>query len=50
MAKNKLSLNDHLFEAMEWLGDRDIKGGSPCRGNIPGGSKVQGCAANFSQC
>jgi hypothetical protein len=26
MAKTKLSLNDHLFEAMEYLGDRDIKG------------------------
>jgi hypothetical protein len=27
MAKNKLSdLNDHLFEAMEWLSDRDITG------------------------
>jgi len=25
--KNKLSdLNDHLFEAKEWLGDRDLKG------------------------
>ena len=25
--KNKLSdLNDHLFEAIEWLGDRDLKG------------------------
>jgi len=25
--KNKLEdLNDHLFEAMEWLGDRDLKG------------------------
>ena len=27
MAKSKLAdLNDHLFEALEWLGDRDIKG------------------------
>jgi len=27
MAKSKLSdLNDHLFEALEWLGDRDLKG------------------------
>jgi hypothetical protein len=27
MARNKLlDLNDHLFEAIEWLGDRDIKG------------------------
>jgi hypothetical protein len=27
MARNKLSdLNDHLFEAMEWLSDRDVKG------------------------
>jgi hypothetical protein len=27
MSKNKLSdLNDHLFEQIEWLGDRDIKG------------------------
>jgi hypothetical protein len=27
MPRNKLSdLNDHLFEAMEWLSDRDIKG------------------------
>jgi hypothetical protein len=26
--KNKASdLNDHLFETLEWLGDRDIKGG-----------------------
>jgi hypothetical protein len=25
--KNKLSdLNDHLFEAIEWLSDRDVKG------------------------
>ena len=25
--KNKLSdLNDHLFESIEWLGDRDLKG------------------------
>jgi hypothetical protein len=25
--KNKLSdLNDHLFETLEWLGDRDIEG------------------------
>ena len=25
--KSKLSdLNDHLFEAIEWLGDRDLKG------------------------
>jgi len=27
MAKNKLTdLNDHLFEQLEWLTDRDIKG------------------------
>jgi hypothetical protein len=27
MARNKLSdLNDHLFEAIEWLSDRDMKG------------------------
>ena len=27
MAKNKLSdLNDHLFETIEWLGDRDLRG------------------------
>ncbi|MDR2159407.1 MAG: hypothetical protein LBP23_04995 [Treponema sp.] len=27
MSRNKLSdLNDHLFEQMEWLGDRDLKG------------------------
>ena len=27
MAKSNLTdLNDHLFEAMEWLGDRDVKG------------------------
>lgn len=27
MAKSKLSdLNDHLFESLEWLGDRDLKG------------------------
>jgi hypothetical protein len=27
MAKSKLTdLNDHLFESLEWLGDRDIKG------------------------
>jgi hypothetical protein len=27
MSKNKLSdLNDHLFEALEWLSDRDLKG------------------------
>jgi hypothetical protein len=25
--KNKVKdLNDHLFEAMEWLGDRDLEG------------------------
>jgi hypothetical protein len=27
VARNKLSdLNDHLFEQLEWPGDRDIKG------------------------
>jgi hypothetical protein len=27
MAKSKLTdLNDHLFESIEWLGDREIKG------------------------
>jgi hypothetical protein len=27
MAKSKLAdLNDHLFESLEWLGDRDLKG------------------------
>jgi hypothetical protein len=27
MAKNSLyDLNDHLFERVEWLGDRDVKG------------------------
>jgi hypothetical protein len=27
MAKSKLEdLNDHLFESLEWLGDRDLKG------------------------
>jgi hypothetical protein len=27
MARNKLSdLNDHLFETIEWLSDRDLKG------------------------
>jgi hypothetical protein len=27
MAKSKLSdLNDHLFEALEWLGDRELEG------------------------
>jgi len=27
--KNKLAdLNDHLFESIEWLGDRDLKGES----------------------
>jgi hypothetical protein len=27
MAKSKLTdLNDHLFESLEWLGDRELKG------------------------